>query len=72
MEIRRGGKSYTADTLKALLRRFPDAEFYLLVGTDMLLDLGRWYRAEFIMQHVKPGCKITIDSLEYFHGDLDA
>ena len=51
MEIRRGGKSYTADTLKALLRRFPDAEFYLLVGTDMLLDLGRWYRAEFIMQY---------------------
>lgn len=26
----------------------------------------------FIMQHVKPGCKITIDSLENMHGDLDA
>ncbi len=26
----------------------------------------------FIMQHVKPGCKITIDSLENFGGDLDA
>ena len=26
----------------------------------------------FIMQHVKPGCKITIDSLEHFGGDLDA
>ena len=51
IEILRGGKSYTADTIKALLHRFPDAEFYLLVGTDMLLDLGRWYRADFIMQH---------------------
>ena len=25
-----------------------------------------------IMQHVKPGCRITIDSLENFGGDLDA
>ena len=45
MEIRRGGKSYTVDTVKELLRRYPDADFYLLVGTDMLLDLGRWYKA---------------------------
>ena len=52
LELRRGGKSYTADTLKALLKKYPDAEFYLLVGTDMLLDLGRWYRADFIMQHM--------------------
>ncbi len=27
---------------------------------------------KFIMQHVKDGCKITIDSLENFGGDLDA
>ena len=27
---------------------------------------------KFIMQHVKPGCKITIDSLKNFGGDLDA
>ena len=52
IEIRRGGKSYTADTLEALMGRYPGAEFYLLLGTDMLLDLGRWYRAEFILQHV--------------------
>lgn len=27
---------------------------------------------KFVMQHVEPGCKITIDSLEHFGGDLDA
>lgn len=27
---------------------------------------------KFVMQHVKPGCKITIDSLDNFGGDLDA
>lgn len=52
IEIRRGGKSYTADTVEALQRLYPGAELYLLMGTDMLLDLGRWYRAEFIMQNV--------------------
>ena len=26
----------------------------------------------FVMQHVKPGCRITVDSLENFGGDLDA
>ena len=26
----------------------------------------------FTMQHVKPGCRIAIDSLESFGGDLDA
>ena len=51
IEIARGGKSYTADTLKELLRRYPDAEFFLLLGTDMLLDLGRWYKAEYLMAH---------------------
>ena len=27
---------------------------------------------KFVMQHIKPGCKITIDSLENMGGDLDA
>ena len=27
---------------------------------------------KFIMQHIKPGCRITIDSLENMNGDLDA
>ena len=27
---------------------------------------------KFIMQHIKPGCKITIDSLENMKGDLDS
>ena len=26
---------------------------------------------KFIMQHVKPGCRITIDSLKNMNGDLD-
>ncbi len=40
MEIRRGGKSYTVDTLRELSG--PDRRLFLLCGTDMLLTLDRW------------------------------
>ena len=51
LEIARGGKSYTADTLRELHERYPDAELVLLVGTDMLLTLDQWYNAEYILQN---------------------
>ena len=51
VEIARGGKSYTYDTVMTLRQRWPDAELVMLVGTDMLLDLGRWYKAEIILAH---------------------
>ncbi len=44
MEIERGGKSYTADTLRALSS--PERELFLLVGTDMFLTLDEWYHPE--------------------------
>ena len=40
LEIARGGKSYTVDTVRALQRLYPDAELVMLVGTDLLLDDG--------------------------------
>lgn len=49
-EIRRGGKSYTFDTLTELTERFPTAEFTFLCGTDMFLTLDRWYRAAELFQ----------------------
>ncbi len=66
IEIARGGKSYTYDTVMALRRQFPDAEFVMLVGTDMLLDLGRWYKAELILAHcVVAAFQRDEDELEY-------
>lgn len=49
MEIVRGGKSYTADTLRFLLDKYPGAEITLLMGTDMLLSFESWREAAFIM-----------------------
>ena len=44
MEIRRGGVSYTADTLEAISARCEaGSRLFLLMGTDMLLTLDRWH-----------------------------
>ena len=52
MEIRRGGKSYTYDTLKELSR--PDTRLFLLCGTDMVLTFDTWYRFEDIFKLCYP------------------
>ena len=41
-EIRRGGRSYTVDTLRYLLAERPGEELWLLIGTDMFLTFTQW------------------------------
>lgn len=43
-EIKRGGRSYTIDTLTFLESVYKDASFYLFMGSDMLLSFDTWYR----------------------------
>ncbi len=50
LELSRGGASFTVDTLTELRKRFPLAEWYLLVGADMFMTFGSWYRFEEILQ----------------------
>lgn len=52
VEIKRGGKSYTYDTLKELER--PDTRLFLLCGTDMVLTFDQWYRFEDIFKMCYP------------------
>ena len=42
MEIRRGGTSYTVDTLRELRRREMDAELVFLLGIDQFRALHTW------------------------------
>lgn len=48
MEIKREGKSYTADTLSLLTEE--GKQLFLLCGTDMLMTLDRWYAPEAIFR----------------------
>ncbi len=52
LESRLGGRHYTADTLKALRRRFPRLRFVWLMGADNLAQLRHWQRWTEIFQTV--------------------
>ncbi|MBR7181270.1 MAG: nicotinate-nucleotide adenylyltransferase [Clostridia bacterium] len=52
MEIRREGRSYTVDTLRALSA--PDRRLFLLMGTDMMLTLDTWRESEEIFKLCYP------------------
>ena len=43
-ELLRVGKSYTYDTLCEIKKKYPDAELFLIVGSDMLATFDEWYR----------------------------
>lgn len=41
-EIKRGGTSYTIDTIKELRKKYPSDEFYLIIGSDLANDFSSW------------------------------
>lgn len=42
IELRRGGTSYTVDTMEILKGLYPDDEFYFIMGMDSFLELNGW------------------------------
>ncbi len=49
-EIRRGGVSYTIDTVRDYARRFPKTELFYLIGADHVPSLGKWREAAALAQ----------------------
>ena len=50
IEVRREGRSYTADTVEQLRAEYPEDELILVMGTDMLLCFEDWYRFEYLLR----------------------
>lgn len=48
-EIRRGGQTFTADTLEDIHRGEPDAEIFLIVGADTAARIHTWNRPETVL-----------------------
>lgn len=49
-ELRRGSVSYTTDTLVELRQEFPEAEFFLIMGSDSLATIQQWHEPERLLQ----------------------
>ena len=48
LELKRQGVSYTYETVAQVRQMYPDAQLYLLMGTDMFLTLQNWKNPELI------------------------
>lgn len=45
-EIKKGGKSYSYETLKAMQEKYPDDEIFFIMGADMFMNMPNWYEAD--------------------------
>ena len=50
LEVRRGGRSYSIDTLTSLREAYPAADFIFVAGADVLAELPRWYSVERLLE----------------------
>ena len=50
MELHRTGPSYTIDTILELKRKFPEDNFYLIMGIDLLIDFDKWKKPDKILE----------------------
>ena len=64
IEIRRGGKSYTVDTLTQIKEENTDSELYLFMGDDMLLSFDKWYCHQEILRLATIVCACRTENLE--------
>lgn len=60
MEIDRPTDSYTVFTVRALLEQYPQAEIYLIIGSDMFLSFHKWYKCREILEK----CTLCVASRE--------
>lgn len=44
IEMKRKGNSYTLDTLKALIKEYPNNNYTLIIGADSLMNLTNWHK----------------------------
>jgi len=51
-ELKRGGKSYTYDTMKAMKARHPETQYYFIIGGDMVDYLHTWYHIDDLVKLV--------------------
>lgn len=52
IELIRKGKSYTYDTMKALIQNNPDTDYYFIIGGDMVEYLPKWYKIDELIHMV--------------------
>ncbi|MBP1992900.1 nicotinate-nucleotide adenylyltransferase [Paenibacillus eucommiae] len=69
IEIKKGGISYSIDTINYLCNQHPDKEFLYIIGGDMVEYLPKWHRIDEIVRKIRfiglgrPGYDLKKDTL---------
>ncbi|MDO7905507.1 nicotinate-nucleotide adenylyltransferase [Paenibacillus sp. JX-17] len=69
LEIKRGGVSYTINTIRELQQMYPEIRFYFIIGADMVNYLPKWEEIEELAQRLefigveRPGYKLQLQTL---------
>ncbi len=71
IEIKRGGVSYTVDTVRELKKQRPTDEMFLFVGGDQLMSFDRWFCFDGILENVVLAAvrrdeSVSLDDMEKF------
>ena len=61
IEVKLGGKSFTINTIRELKSLYPEDQFFLLIGGDMLFSFDKWYKYESILKETKV-CAVARDN----------
>lgn len=77
LEIRRGGPSFTADTLRALRSAEPEAELFTIVGDDAAASIDTWQRWDDVVELStmvvvdRPGSRAVLsDDVDWVHVEV--
>ena len=65
LELRREGVSYTFETVLALSEQYPEAQLFLLMGTDMFLSFDTWKNTDIILGNAALGVLCRGDKGEH-------
>lgn len=77
LELRRGGRSFTADTLAELAGAEPEAELFLVVGSDAAAGLPTWEQVDRVRELAtlvvvsRPGAEDALPPSGWAHERLD-
>lgn len=69
IELRKGGISYSIDTVKLLLQEHPGIHFSYIIGADMVQFLPKWYQIGELVQLIsfiglkRPGYILDLEDL---------
>ncbi len=73
IEIRRGGQSFTIDTVLDTARDYPNSELFLIVGADAAMGISSWERSDKLAELVtlvvvnRPGTAMEVDLDQRWH-----